>query len=413
MKRARDMAARLPQLYREGELVQRVLEQPAQQLEIAGQDAIEVQRAHFFDACLELEEAAQLADLLGFAPEPWQNLALFRAWVHARRDAILEGGGVTAQALLGFTRSYATAYQQASGALIGAGQAELVDNPIARRVARPPLDRDLVPLTRFSLENQGLDESFASLLYVGVAGAPESMPLLANLTTGEALLFRGNIAQGQRLWLRAAPDGQVSARLERVDVTHKLQLITDLTPGSAWSAAAIQPEPRALRLVRGENQLWFLPVAHFDALGLDRFLLALPELALAQGYWDESSFDRALFVQDAAVQLKISWLEAEPASIALRLPAQLVRRRAPAAGDAEQRRDELTQAIATGISQLRAAGVRSRVQALAFSELQTSQEYLTQVLPLRLQERAGSGIDRLPDKGGVFSVTEYDESTYR
>ena len=65
MKRARDMAARVHLLYREGELVERLLEQPAQQMEIAADEALDVQRAHFFDDALELSEAEGLAALLG------------------------------------------------------------------------------------------------------------------------------------------------------------------------------------------------------------------------------------------------------------------------------------------------------------------------------------------------------------
>ena len=34
-------------------------------------------------------------------------------------------------------------------------------------------------------------------------------------------------------------------------------------------------------------------------------------------------------------------------------------------------------------------------------------------MPLRLKEAGSVGADRLPDKGGVFGVTDYDESTFR
>ena len=64
MKRADDMAARLPSLYREGELVVATLAQPAIQVEIIEEELLDIQRAHHFDAALELEDAAKLAALL-------------------------------------------------------------------------------------------------------------------------------------------------------------------------------------------------------------------------------------------------------------------------------------------------------------------------------------------------------------
>ncbi len=132
MKRAREMAGRLPPLYREGALVTGLLEQAAGQIEIAADDALEVQRAHWFDDALELGEAAGLASVLGIAPEPWQDLRLYRAWVHAQRDAMLKGGGVTAAAVLGFARDYAQAWQQATGVRLG-GEPTLIENPPAIR----------------------------------------------------------------------------------------------------------------------------------------------------------------------------------------------------------------------------------------------------------------------------------------
>jgi hypothetical protein len=408
------MTGRLPLLYQEGKLVTGVLQQPAQQIEIAVEDTLEVQRSHFFDDVLEREEAARLAALLDFVAEPWQDLRLFRAWVHAQRDAVVRGGGITLQALQGFAGSYAEAYQQATGKHIGVGKPEVVENPPVRKLARPPvIADDTVPLTQFEVDMKGLDETFASFLLIGLSGGPESMPLVANTTTGDAVLFRGNVAQGQRLWLRAAGDGSMTAQLEERDVTEKLISIHDLQPGAPWNSAQIQSPATAIRLARGKNQLWFLPVAHFDELGLDRYLLALADLALEQGRWDEAGFDHALFCQDPAVMLKVAWAETEPASVEIRVPGQSVLRQVPAQGTAEEARDELDFAVDTGIKRLKAAGVRSRVRMMEFSEMQASSDFLTGVLPMRLKEAGSSGGDRIPDKGGLFGVTEYGESTFR
>jgi len=412
MKRVTDMAACLPALYREGELVQAMLTQPAVQLEILDEYAREVQRAHFFDDALEPDEAAGLAALLDFAPEPWQNLRFFRAWVHAQRNATLQNGAVTRVALEQFAGEFTDAYVRATGHRFGSGGPQLIENPARRRYGTAPSD-GAVPLTRFSVEMKGLDEVRPSFLLVGLAGGPESIPLIANLTTSEAILFLGEIPVGQRLWLRGTPDGAVTGQLERADVTARLRSITGLVPGTPWEPPQIQSPARGLRLARGTNELWFLPVAHFDERGLDRFLLALADLAMAQGRWDEGKFDDALFFQEAAVQLKMTWLEAEPASIELRLPLQAVRRRPTARATAGDAREELSTAVAEGIAQLKAAGVRSEVPDLSFSEVQGAADFLTAVLPLRLREAGSAGADRMPDAGGAFDVTGYQQSTFR
>lgn len=414
MKRARDMAARVHLLYREGELVERLLEHPAQQIEIAADEALGVQRAHFFDDALELDEAERLAALLGISREPWQNLRLFRAWVHAQRDAMLRAGGVTVDALSGFTESYTASYEDATSARLPAARPAVIENPPIRKFARPPVAADdTVPLTQFTVNVGGLDETVASFLLVGLGAGPESMPLVANLTTGDALLFRGNVGCGQRLWLRAGADRTMTAQLERQDVTDRLVSIRNLIPGTPWESAQIESPARGIRLAHGENRLWFLPVAHFDERGLDRFLLALASLALEQGRWDDAAFDQALFYQEPAVTVKATWIETQPATIEVRVPAQSVHRRVPASGGAAQARDLLRLAIGTGVTRLKAAGVRSAVQLLDFTEQQRSTDFLTAVLPLRIQERGATGADLFPDKGGLFGVTEFGDSTFR
>ena len=95
------------------------------------------------------------------------------------------------------------------------------------------------------------------------------------------------------------------------------------------------------------------------------------------------------------------------------MPAQSVRRRAGAAGTAQQSRDLLSLAIGTGVTRLKAAGIRSSVNLLDFTEQQRTTDFLTGVQPIRVQEAGATGIDAFPDKGGLFGVTEFGESTFR
>jgi hypothetical protein len=413
MKRVDDMTLRLPYLYREGALVAGVLAQPAEQLEIAVEDGLEVQRAHFFDDALELKEVARLASLLDFTPEQWQTLQLFRPWVHAQRDAVLKNGGVTVDAILGFVTSYLAAFQATTGNFFPSAKPALAEFPTRRRYAKPDLADDTAPLSRFTVTTKGLESTHASFLLTGLEAGPESMPLIANLTTGDALLFRGNVAPGQRLWIRAASDGSVTAQLERDDVTAKLVSIAGITPGTPWTAPQIKTPATALPLVHGDNSLWFLPVAHFDELGLDRFLLALADLALTDGHWDAATLDHSIFYMDPAINLRLTWLELEPASFELQVHTESVYRAVPSPGSAADARNQIAFALDDGVNRLRAAGVRSNIAAMAFSELQPATDFMTGLLPKTIQEAGSGGADRFVDKNGTFGRTSWGDSIFQ
>jgi hypothetical protein len=48
-----------------------------------------------------------------------------------------------------------------------------------------------------------------------------------------------------------------------------------------------------------------------------------------------------------------------------------------------------------------------------FREAQGQRDRLTAVLPMTFTERGPVGADHLPDAGGLFEVTSYNDSTYR
>src|SRR4051812_15153070 len=222
-----EMAERLPQLYREGELVRGWLGQAAVQVEIADEEGRDVQRSHWFDTTLELDEAVRLAEPLHIPLEEWQStLNEYRAWVHAMRTARLRDGAVTVGAVETFVESYAEAFERAVhidvlppdlgwGTSTERGDLVLAEMPPIRRYERfAPLE----PLERFTVAQRGLDETTAAFLLVGLPGGPESVPVIATLTTGQALVSLGEVPVGARLWLRPTDDGHVTATLEGVDV---------------------------------------------------------------------------------------------------------------------------------------------------------------------------------------------------
>jgi len=111
--------------------------------------------------------------------------------------------------------------------------------------------------------------------------------------------------------------------------------------------------------------------------------------------------------------MRFTWLETEPASIELHVHAETVHRRVPAPGTPADLRSQLASALDEGLKRIRAVGVRSQAVALSFAETQGSFDFMTGVIPLVLEEAGATGADRLPDKGGVFGVTGYGDSTFR
>jgi hypothetical protein len=434
MKRVDDMARRLPQLYRDGELLRGtrtsggVLEVPAVQIEMIDEISREIQRMHWFDRTYELEHAAMLAALLDFEPETWQDLDTFRPWVHALRDAMIKEGGVTVDAIRTFVSIYAEAFEEATG-VDAIGQVgewttvpappdkpanaapAFIEYPQVRRFARFPATGTLDPLSRFVVTNRGFDETTLSFFIAGTPLGREAAPLIANLTTGEALLFMDEIPEGKRLWIESA-DGKLTAQLEDEDVTSKLRSIGKLEPGKHVTPAEMIAPAKPLRLPRGDNELWFFPLALFDARGLDRFLFSMPDLALTDGRFDTSAFDHALFYQPPRMVLYASWLEEVPASFEVQLPAAMLRSERPA-DEALARRTLLANALAEGVGMLHAAGVAASVTLNGFAETQRQQDKLRLVMPVELREYGTVGADRILERGGAFELTSFDDSTFR
>lgn len=438
---ARAIADRLPPLYTDGELFESLLAAgPGLALEILDEDLVEVRRAHALDTALERGEAVALAALLDIAPEPWQDLGDFRAWVHALREAVLVHGAVGRRALQVFVESYTARHVPSSAApallvarpaaeadwllepeaaavpvAVRTSRASFVENPRAVRTHRTQRPEGVEPLDRATVVNAGLDPVTTGLLLVGAAAGPEHVPVVVNVTTGAAVVFLGTLGQGQRLRITASgPEAGAPARatLEGQDVTSLLRTVSGVTPGVPWDAAQLDAEPVALTLARGPNTLWYLPVAHYGSPGLDRALLALASLDLRQGRFDETAFDAALFHQDAAATLTVGWAETRPATVEIGLPGGALLAHRGTTPEAVADRDDLARALDLGVDRLAGLGVRTAVRVTPFREVQPQDDRLDGWLPRTVRERGPTGADALPDAGGVFQVTTYDDSTY-
>lgn len=420
MTRAADIAKRLPFLYQDGSELRRLLAVYGLQLSMGEEAMREVQRAHFFDRALDLDEAVALAALLDIEPEDWQGIHEYRAYVHGLRDAILQAGAVTRRGIGLFTRRYVTGFQQAQGVRIVARPAELaefpdpqrlalVENPLVPRFHAAP--QGLEPLARMVLENKGLNLTSAALVMTGLArGGPIHAPALANITTGQALIWRGVIPPGQRLWLEPQRDGGVRALLEGVDVSVDLVGIEVLEPGDADSL--VSEPPRPLELACGANDLWFQPLAHYDVPGLDSLLLALADLTLKPGRWDETGFDRSLFYMDPVGQIQFAWAETAPATMTLAVPAGQIAHPAEGIEPAVEAMALLHDGLSSGLDRLAAAGIRTAVTLNRNRERQGARDRLAKVLPMRLRELGTMGADQMPDGDGRFEVSDFDASVF-
>lgn len=417
------MTARLPTLYRDGELVRGIAAVLGLQLEILDEEARIVQRAHWFDTTAELPEAAALGALLGIPPEPWQSLGEYRAWFHALRTARLRDGAVTVAALRNFVALYAEKFERAndfdvlppfgewSAEPVRVGHA-LVENPPRTTGARLGDAFGAAPLTRQPVVNNGLDATRLSLLLTGVGGG-EHVPVIANLTTGAALAYLGTLRAGDRLWVQATDDGGVVAQLGRFDVTDKFRTVRRIVPGEPWTPADVSADVRALDLPRGPNDIWFLPVAHFGAPGLDRVLLALADLELRQGRWNESTFDHSLFHQEPGVLVDLMWTERVPATVRVDLDAGTMLVPRGRVDDALEARAQLVGSVGDGIRRLTAAGVVSEARFRPLHESQRQLDHLVFISGMKQHEVGTVGIDSRPDVGGLFSRSDFDDSAYQ
>ncbi len=426
MGRSNAVASHLPALYREGELVTAVNELWGVQLDMLDEAALIVQRAHWFDTTPDLDEAVALGALLDIGLEDFHaDLDEYRAWVHAMTNARLHAGAVTREALRILVDTYVQGFERAADIdLVGRvstwavepdpERAALVENPPRLRTARLAATGGWEPLASLDVVNAGIDPAPWAVVLTGAAGGSEFAPFIANRTTGAAFVFRGEVGVGARLTIApsAADRAVLRADLDGVDVTDRLDSYPTLIPGpnGPGSPSETNASPR---LALGTNELWFLPLAHYDTPGLDRFLLALAEDSLRTGRFDRTILDQSVFAQRPEMSAWLAWVETEPASLEIHLPAHTMRTDVEGTADGVSARDRLEVGLDAAVDRTAAAGVATDVIMMVHSERQPSQARLTAMFPRTYRDVGPTGADRLADAGGVYGVTDFDDSVLR
>lgn len=406
------------------------------------EDMDRVQRSHWVDTAFDLGDLSRIGALFQIAPAPWETESLYRVRLKATIAARLRGavsrdvlefvlvailGG--AQTALGsrYADLPATAGQGVSVFHTGPDgppdTPAFVEFPIRRRRSADLLTDGALrrPLAKITLTNTGLHPTGLQGIIRGVAGKKTAVPLIANLTNGQVMVYVGMIACGQALAFGIGPEGDFTATLDGRDVADRFLTAEGFEPGGRFEPMIPDPEPRPLRLERGENQLWFFPLALYDEPVLGTGVFALPEADLTHGRWagkDDTvekkavtPFGKALFEQPPAVSLDLYWDESTPATFRFLIPAGIVRRETGQDVDAATERERLFVLMQDTLAALRAAGIDGRVEPRPFAETQRQADRVQVLDPTLLAETQPMG-SRLAGLSALFDLSAVDGARF-
>jgi hypothetical protein len=392
------------------------------------EDLDRLRRTHWIEQVYRLEDAAKLGALCGVDALPWESLETYRARLLPLVRAQL-AGALGRREIAEFVFQYLLNSEQALGATLVQGlnrcrsATEAFGNVDGRPSFRslefeefPERERrspelatrgGLVPvLFRWSETNRGLESCVPRIRITGVAGRRTAVPLLANLTTGEMILFSDRLLAGAELSIEQA-EGQAGlavALLDGEDVTHKLRTKSGFKLGEGFAKESFDAAPRMPTLPRGESEWVFLCVGLYDVRGLDHFFFWLAGNELREGRFDDSRFDQALFPSDPAALLELSWTEREGGSFEIRVPRTIVVE-PPGAAPRERPYRLVSQALEQSLGRLHAAGIRATLGPAPFAEIQR-QEVRHRLPWVWLdRERASAGSHEALEFGFHFEET--------
>ena len=414
MNRFDAMRDRLPPVWsaEEGTLTHGVLSLIAGHLAAYDEDMNRVQRSHWVDTAFDMGDLVKIGALFQIAPAPWETESLYRARLKATIAARLRGA-VSRDVLEFVLVAILGGAQAALGSRYadlpaGAGRGQpvfhtgpdgppdrpaFVEFPLRRRRAAQLLEQGglLRPLAKITVDNTGLFPAALQGVIRGVKGAKTAVPLIANLTNGQVMVYRGLIACGQSLVIGLDPAGDFTAHLDGTDVSAEFTTGAGFAPGAPFTPAVPDPDPVPLMLERGKNQLWVLPLALYDQPSLGTGVFAMPEADIAHGRWEGDGashppFGKALFEQPPAMSLDLYWDERTPATFRFLIPAGVVRREEGQETDAPTERARLFTLMEETVDSLRAAGVDGQVGARPLSETQRQTDRMRVLDPTRLSE---------------------------
>jgi hypothetical protein len=379
-------------------LLARTLDVFALEMDVFQEDLDRLRQTHWIRFASQLRDVEKLAALLGIARLSWERLVTFRERFLALATARLKGA-LGPREIKWFVYDYVSRAEKVLRCLFVPGlqtvdfvQAyappptrplfrplALVENPLQQRRSSTLQARGgRVPyLFRWQEHNRGLQDATVSFVLSGLLGGRTTVPMLVNLTTGDLLGFAGTVKFGQVVVIRPAQATPLeeprlaAATLDDADVTGALFSMSGFTLGTPFTKESLDPRPRLPRLARGANDWIFLSVGLYDLKGLNRFFFAMAQAGLREGTFDEASFDQALFPSGPIAQLEMEWLEVEPASFEVQVPRYVVSEPTELAASSDSHPyEQVAEGILVAIEDLHAAGVRTAVRFLPFTEVQ-------------------------------------------
>ncbi|WP_261565101.1 hypothetical protein [Frankia gtarii] len=393
----------------EGSAVREFLRAIARELDAAAADLDRMRRARWFATATRLADLDRMAALVGVRRRSWETVPLLRARVRTLVNARLDGS-VGPDAITTYLHETVLGIERALGGTLVPGLARrdlqaafradarpgwrplgFVENPerrvrgaaLASRAGRVPY------LHRWTDTNHGLGPAPVTVTVVGQSGGRTAVPVLVNLTTGEAIGYAGVARVGQRLTIGPAPGQPPDGRVARAvladdrgapdrDVTDRAFSLSGFRLGRPFGLADAEAGgPRLPTQARGDNRWMYVSGALFGVDGLDATYLQITDEPLREGVFDGSNFDEAVFPSGTAATVTLEWTEQEPAAFRVVIPRGLVALpRAPGgaagAGGPSTLVGEIAELISGDLADLHAAGVRARLVLEPFTERQAS-----------------------------------------
>ena len=416
MNRLDAMLQRLPPLYNRapGSLIHQALSLFANSMAEVDEEMNRVQRSHWIDSAFDRDDLAKLGALFEIPIAAWEPNHLYRARLKATIAARLRGAVsrdvlelVLLRIIDGAQNALGMRFMQIP-ATIGSGRVTFHTGP-SSAVREPafiefPIQRKrsqelgasqglMRSLGQFTIHNRGLHPVPLLGAIRGVAGRITTVPVLVNLTNGHVFAYAGDLACGRELHLGIDEEGMLTAHVGELDVRDRVYTGKDFEPGADFTPVLPDPQPQPLMLERGQNLIWYFPLALFDERILDAGVLGMPEAHIRHGRYtavereaDGTLFDQSLFEQPPSVSLDLWWDEETVASFRVEIPAGVVRREAGRDGALDADRTRLFVLLQQTVNLLRAAAVDGRVLPRALGETQHLQDRMRVLDPTELSD---------------------------
>jgi hypothetical protein len=424
-------------------VIGQVLNALALEMEALQEDIEAMRQSHWVEFASRREDLEKLGALVDVTRFPWEDSRLFRARLIAFVTARLRGS-LGREDIKRFVADYLRKTEDALCEVRGKEKRQTVFVPGLSRCMREGKDpfesqKSIMPrflpldfvenprrqrrsaelaaiggrvpyLHRWEESNRGLEESIAEFRVTGFAGGRTAAPVIVNLTTGDLVGYKGTVPAGRTLRIVSA--GDKSARLAAADidgddVTGSLFSVAGFRLGVPFASSDEDKMPRLPRIAPGANRWTYLSVGLFDVRGLDNFFLAIADEQLRPGFFNQSSFDHAIFPAGPAARLEMSWEEIEPASFEVRVPWYLVIEQ-----DGQRPHEIVAEGLEVAVGQLHAAGVRAEVRFVPFVERQRQRDRLRLPWIIFAPERGTAGRDDRLSLGAHFGETGFGDSLF-